>query len=109
MGKKAADYRSGKQATGIVAQIQNQPFQVAFVFLVQTIQCCSEILAGMFLKLGNADKGIARLDQLGFDALYLDNGTRQGKHKRFGFILAKHGQDDFAAGFAAHEFDRIVQ
>ena len=63
----------------------------------------------MFLELGDAHETVARLDQFGFDALHLDDGTSQGEHQRLGFVFAQHGQGDLAAGFAAHAFHRIVK
>ena len=63
----------------------------------------------MFLELRDAHKGVAGLDQLGFDTLYLDDRAGYADDQRLGLVFAHDGERDLAARLAAHTFDRVIQ
>ncbi|MCY1354601.1 hypothetical protein D9M69_409860 [compost metagenome] len=103
------DLHGGLQhAAGVVAQVEDQPAEAAFVFLAQLGQGLADFFAGIDLELGDAQVAVAFLEDLALHALDLDRGAGQFHVERLA-AAAHQGQDNLAAGLAAHLVHRLHQ
>ena len=97
-----------KQAARIVAYVDNNAFQFVAQFLFGIFNCLGGHRVDIFAERGNADINHV----IGFDAvfnrLYFNFLAFEGNFQRF-FVNPANGQFDFAADFAAHFINRIVQ
>ena len=77
--------------------------------LVQGFQVLHQVLAGVLLELRDAHPAVARLDQLGLDALHADDVAHQRHLEGLGVAFPHDGEPDGGLGLAAHALDRIVE
>jgi hypothetical protein len=96
-----------QQTTRVVTQIEHQTLQLTL--LDQLFQVLHQGGRGLLLKLHNTNVAIARLDQLGLDALHLDDFPDQGDDNGLCLTLAGDGQHDGGLRLATHALDRIVE
>jgi hypothetical protein len=91
----------------VVAQVEHQALQRPL--LEEPVDVLHQVLRRGFLELRYAHPAVARLDDLGLDALHADDGARQRDDQRRGLALARDGERDVRVRLAAHPLHGIVE
>ncbi len=101
-------YRSGQEATGVIAQVEHQAFDFG-VLLVDFVHFLGEIFEAALLELTDADPSVAWLHHFSTDGLLLDFFPNDRDREGAIFFLAEDGQQHFGIGLAPHPLHGFVQ
>ena len=106
--EQVADFhRAAEHAARVVAQVEDQPAQLAFGF--QFVEGFLGFVAGVVLELGHAQVAVAGLQHFAFHAFHFDAVTLERHRARLFLAVAEHRKGHFRTRFAAHQLHRFRQ